>query len=75
MIHTVPVRIFPATARARSISSDQTPPPSPKMESLAIFTASSSVSYFMTQRTGPKISSCAMVMSFVTSVNTVGLTK
>mmetsp|Transcript_6932 Transcript_6932/g.16932 ORF Transcript_6932/g.16932 Transcript_6932/m.16932 type:complete len:213 (-) Transcript_6932:871-1509(-) len=29
----------------------------------------------MTQRTGPKISSWAMVMSFVTSANRVGLTK
>ena len=43
--------------------------------SLAISIASSSVSYGMIESTGPKISSCAMVMSRVTFENTVGFTK
>ena len=43
--------------------------------SLAIATASSSSSYGMIDSTGPKISSCAIVMSCVTSEKTVGLTK
>ena len=42
---------------------------------MAIATASSSLLYFMTQRTGPKISSWAIVISLVTSVNTVGFTN
>ena len=41
--------------------------------SLAISTASSSVSYGMITSTGPKISSCAIVMSVVTLEKTVGL--
>ena len=43
--------------------------------SLAISTASSSVSYGMIDSTGPKISSRAIVMSGVTLENTVGRTK
>ena len=45
------------------------------MTSLAIRTASSSSSNVMTDRTGPKISSWAIRMSGVTSVNTVGSMK
>ena len=45
------------------------------LESLAIAIASSSVSEAMTLNTGPKISSRAIVMSFFTLTNTVGLTK
>ena len=43
--------------------------------SLAIRTASSSSSYGMIASTGPKISSWAIVISGVTSENTVGRTK
>ena len=38
-------------------------------------TASSSVSYGITASTGPKISSCAMVIELSTSANTVGSTN
>ena len=47
----------------------------PKGNSLAIRMASSKSAAFMIPRTGPKISSCAMVISWVTSRNTVGSTK
>ena len=36
---------------------------------------SSSVSYGMMHSTGPKISSCAIVIEFLTFLNTVGATK
>jgi hypothetical protein len=42
---------------------------------LATASASSSLSTSMTDRTGPNISSRAMVMSLVTSVKMVGSTK
>ena len=38
-------------------------------------TASSSSSYGITESTGPKISSCAIVASGSTSANSVGSTK
>lgn len=47
---------------------------SPYTVPLAIRSASSSSSYFRIEMTGPKISSWAMVISGVTSANTVGLT-
>ncbi len=43
--------------------------------SLAMRTASSSSVYGMTASTGPKISSCAIVILLSTSANSVGLTK
>jgi len=55
-----PVRICPATSRARSTSAVNTAPCSPKMVSLAIRTASASSSARMTESTGPKISSWAI---------------
>jgi hypothetical protein len=42
------------------------------MLSLAMATASASSSYFSTQTTGPKISSCATRISFFTFVKMVG---
>ena len=45
------------------------------MESLAIRTASSSSSNPMTESTGPKISSCAIVIVLSTSAKSVGSTK
>jgi len=47
-------------------------PASPNGESLAIVTASSSVSKSMTTTTGPNTSSRATLAEFVTSVSTVG---
>ena len=43
--------------------------------SLAMRTASSSSSYGITTSTGPKISSCAIVIALSTSANSVGSTK
>ena len=50
----------------------QTPAARPKSTSLAMRTASSSSSKGITARIGPKTSSCAMRMSFLTSVKMVG---
>ena len=58
-----------------AFSLPETAAKSPYTVSLAIATASSSVSYGMIERTGPKISSCAIVMSRVTFEKTVGRTK
>ena len=52
----------------------QTVPDSPKSESLASATASSSSRYGMTVSTGPKISSRAMRLPLSTSANRVGST-
>jgi hypothetical protein len=67
-----PVRICPATSRARSTSAVNTAPCSPKMVSLAMRTASASSSAAITESTGPKISSCAMTDLLSTLPNTVG---
>ena len=72
---TCPVRISLATRMALSSSPDQTPPDRPYSESLANSMASSSVEYVVMESTGPKISSRNMVISGVTSANTVGRTK
>ena len=69
-----PARSRRATASERSSDPDITLPASPYGLSLAIRTASSSSSYGMTTSTGPKISSCAIVMVLSTSVKSVGLT-
>ena len=52
-----------------------TPPPRPYILSFAAFITSSSLWNFSTTTTGPKISSCAILISFVTSAKIVGLTK
>ncbi len=67
-----PVRIWPATSRARSTSAVKTAPCSPKIVSLAMRTASASSSAAMTESTGPKISSCAITELLSTFPNTVG---
>ncbi len=72
---SVPVRMRRATAIARSSLALSTIPERPYCELFAIRTASSSSSYGMTARTGPKISSCAIVASGSTSTNNVGSTK
>ena len=51
------------------------PAASPYTESFAIAIASSSLSNGITASTGPKISSRAIVMSFLTPANTVAWTK
>ena len=57
------------------MSEVQTVAASPYSVSLAIRTASSSSPNGMTDSTGPKISSRAMLMSLDTSANSVGATK
>src|SRR5215831_5808770 len=69
-----PARMRRATRCARASSFDHTAPARPYTESLAMRTASSSSWYGMIESTGPKISSCAMVMLFLTLPNTVGRT-
>ena len=53
----------------------QTAPPSPYSVWLPSAIASSTVSNGMTERTGPKISSCAILMLLSTFEKIVGLTK
>ena len=74
LITTRPARICEATRRAGWRSVPRTAW-RPYLESLAIRIASSSESYAMTHSTGPKISSWAIVMSFLTLTNTVGFRK
>src|SRR5436309_1568753 len=64
--HTVPTSRRDDTRSIRRTSSDQTPAASPYGLSFAILTASSSSSKGITDRTGPKISSRAMVIVLVT---------
>src|SRR5450432_1059545 len=72
LITTRPTRSCEATRRARSTLVPMTAAWRPYLESFAMRMASSSDSYAMTLRTGPKISSCAIVISFFTLTNTVG---
>ena len=69
-----PALIRRATASERSREPDITLPAKPYTLSLAIRIASSSSSNGMTDSTGPKISSWAMVILLSTSVKSVGLT-
>ena len=75
LIQTVPASSWPAISRARWLSVLQTPADSPYSVSLAIRTAWSVLSARITARTGPKISSRAIVMSLRTSVKIVGSTQ
>ena len=75
LTHTVPASNCSATSSARSASLLHTPAESPYSVSLAIWIAWSTVEYFKTEMTGPKISSRAIVMSLVTSVKIVGDTQ
>ncbi len=72
---TVPARSALVSRIARLRSLVHTVAARPYSVSLAIRTASSSSLKGITDRTGPKISSRAMLMSLDTSVNRVGATK
>src|SRR5262249_20737486 len=72
---TVPARIALVTRMARLMSPVHTVAARPYSVSLAIRIASSSSANGITDSTGPKISSRAMLMSFDTSVNSVGVMK
>src|SRR5215831_11889094 len=72
---TVPALMALVIRSARLMSLVQTVAARPYWVSLAIRTASSSSLNGITDSTGPKISSRAMLMSLVTSVNSVGATK
>ena len=72
---TVPARMALVIRMARLMSLVQTVAARPYSVSLAIRIASSSSANGITDSTGPKISSRAMLMSFDTSVNSVGATK
>src|SRR6478672_7964061 len=75
LTQTVPASSWAATSRARWLSVLQTPADSPYSVSLAIRIAWSVLSARITARTGPKISSRAIVMSLRTSVKIVGSTQ
>ncbi len=75
LMSTWPVSMRRAKATASASSAAQTAPARPYTVPLAMRRASSSSSYLRIDRTGPKISSWAMVISGVTSAKTVGLTK
>ena len=72
---TVPARRALVIRSARLMSEVQTVAARPYSVAFAIAMASSSSVNGMTDSTGPKISSRAMVMSLCTSVNRVGATK
>lgn len=72
MIHTTPALIFGATSSARLIFSVQTLAARPYGVLLARATASAGVRNVIETRTGPKISTCAMVAAGETPVNSVG---
>ena len=67
-----PARSLFATARIREPFSVQMPAERPYWVLLALATASSGVRKERTDRTGPKISSRAMVCAWVTFVKSVG---
>src|SRR5688500_5722700 len=72
LIHTTPALIFGAMSRARLMLSVQTLAASPKGVLLASATDSSGVRNVIVTRTGPKISTCAIVDDGWTSVKSVG---
>ena len=72
MIHTIPDLIRRAIRSPLRRSRVQTEAPSPNSESLASLTASSSSATTTIGRTGPKISSRMIRISWVTPVSTVG---
>ena len=74
LIQTVPALSWPATSSARWLSVLQTPADSPYSVSLGSGSPDR-LSARITDRTGPKISSRAIVMSLVTSVKIVGSTQ
>jgi len=63
---------FPRDPFGRAVLLEKTPPARPYAESLAMATASSSSSNFITQTTGPKISSRAMRIRLFAFAKTVG---
>ena len=75
LIQKMPQSTRRAIRCARATSAVRTPAASPYGESLAMRTASSSVSNGITTVTGPNTSSRAMVIDGVTPANTVGSRK
>ncbi len=72
LIQTIPDSSSAAIRSPRARSAVHTDAPSPKFESLASVIASASESTTMIGRTGPKISSRMIRMSWVTPVSTAG---
>src|SRR5207249_7692359 len=72
LIHTTPALIFGATSSARLMFSVHTLAARPYGVLFASSTASLGVRKLIATRTGPKISTCAIVAAGETSVNRVG---
>ena len=72
MIQTTPALIFGATSSARLMFSVHTEAARPYGVLFASATASSGVRKVMLTSTGPKISTCAIVLDGWTFVNSVG---
>jgi hypothetical protein len=72
LIHTTPALIFGATSSARLMLSLHTLAARPYGVLLASATASDGVRKVIATSTGPKISTCAMVLDGATLVNSVG---
>src|SRR5262245_13167741 len=72
LIHTTPLLSFGAMSSARLMLSVHTLAARPYGELLASATDSSGVRNVIVTSTGPKISTCAIVLDGVTSVNNVG---
>src|SRR6266581_2345802 len=72
LIHTTPALIFGATSSARLMFSVHTLAARPYGVLFASSTASLGVRRLIATRTGPKISTCAIVAAGETSVNRVG---
>lgn len=70
-VHSRAQTVLPSAPRPHTLLPSL---PRPTSVSFAILIASSSVLNRSTAATGPKISSCAIFISFVTSPNTVGWT-